>query len=422
VSNLLAIATVTEKLRSLIISGITKATIGDLQCDPGVPDTQVTALPLDKARGNRTCNQINIFLYRVNYSAAWRNTGRSINAKSGESAQPPLALDLFYILSAYGKDDEDVNGHRLLGLAMSILNDNPILSFDKDTLPGSDSDLYLQAEHVRITPMPFSLDDLSKLWMSFQIPYRVSVAYQVSVVLIDSLLPAKAPLPILRRGDGNRGWDSRASPKPPLSPLPTLTEIVTPHQPPCAMPGETIALTGYNLNGSSMEVQLNNPHLLGTYKRSLLAVTVPDLISMNFVVPDDPDNLPAGLYLMSLAIVPEGLPGQVRKTNELPFSLAPSITIAPLNPPHGDIIFTVTCNPKVLPEQRVSFLLGDREILPEAFTSPANTLQFKATNVPAGEYLARLRVDGVDCVLIQPPSPPGQPYSTFDQTKKVVVT
>jgi hypothetical protein len=188
------------------------------------------------------------------------------------------------------------------------------------------------------------------------------------------------------------------------------------------MPGETIALTGYNLNGSSMEVQLNNPHLLGTYKRSLLAVTVPDLISMNFVVPDDPDNLPAGLYLMSLAIVPEGLPGQVRKTNELPFSLAPSITIAPLNPPHGDIIFTVTCNPKVLPEQRVSFLLGDREILPEAFTSPANTLQFKATNVPAGEYLARLRVDGVDCVLIQPPSPPGQPYSTFDQTKKVVVT
>ncbi len=53
------------------------------------------------------------------------------------------------------------------------------------------SDLHEQIERVRITHDPLSVDDLSKLWNTFQTQYRISTAYRVSVVLIDT---AKRPV------------------------------------------------------------------------------------------------------------------------------------------------------------------------------------------------------------------------------------
>ena len=46
-----------------------------------------------------------------------------------------------------------------------------------------------QIERVRITPQPLSVDELSKLWTAFQTHFRISAAYQVSVVLIESTRP-----------------------------------------------------------------------------------------------------------------------------------------------------------------------------------------------------------------------------------------
>jgi hypothetical protein len=39
---------------------------------------------------------------------------------------------------------------------------------------------------VRVTLQPLSLEEMSRLWSTFQTQYRLSVAYEVSVVLIDS--------------------------------------------------------------------------------------------------------------------------------------------------------------------------------------------------------------------------------------------
>src|SRR2546422_6265824 len=111
-SNALAIAAVTATLRNLLqnISNIT-----------GLDDTRVTTQPPDEARISTNPNQLNLFLYQVLPNAAWRNMDIPQQVRSGETAMPPLALNLYYMLTAYGIGNNDVLGHSLLGHAMSIL-------------------------------------------------------------------------------------------------------------------------------------------------------------------------------------------------------------------------------------------------------------------------------------------------------------
>ena len=68
-SNSLAIAAVTATLQSILQTRLPE------QAD--LSDTQVTILPLDKARGTNSFNQINLFLYMVSRSAAWVNQSMS---------------------------------------------------------------------------------------------------------------------------------------------------------------------------------------------------------------------------------------------------------------------------------------------------------------------------------------------------------
>ena len=55
----------------------------------------------------------------------------------------------------------------------------------------------IRSSGIRITLQPLSIDDISKLWAGFQMQYRLSVAYEVAVVLIDSTRPTRAAPPVL---------------------------------------------------------------------------------------------------------------------------------------------------------------------------------------------------------------------------------
>jgi hypothetical protein len=87
--------------------------------------------------------------------------------RPGESGMPPLPLNLYYIVTAYGADgkDAEILGHILLGRAMSFLHDHPLLGAleieeaTQSFLPAnSDSELQHQIDRVRITPQPMSLE------------------------------------------------------------------------------------------------------------------------------------------------------------------------------------------------------------------------------------------------------------------------
>lgn len=176
-SNSLAIAAVTATLRNLLDRGL----------NVSVPGTKVTTRPLDKARAHDLGNQVNLFLYQTLPNAAWRNIDLPRTDPATTTGHPALALNLYYLLSAYGQNEDDPEpfSHRLLGEAMRLLHDHPVLDPQaiKEALAGND--LHAQAERVRITLQPLSLEEMSKLWSAFQTQYRVSVAYEVSVVLIE---------------------------------------------------------------------------------------------------------------------------------------------------------------------------------------------------------------------------------------------
>ena len=216
-SNSLAISAVTATLRRLIIRGVSD-----------LPNQNVTTKPLDKARPNGTAaDQLNIFLYQTILNAAWRNMDMPRQVRPGETGQPPLALNLHYLITAYGENDDETKSHGWLGRAMGVLHDHPVLAGQEiqDALAGSE--LESQIERVRITPQPLTLEEMSKLWTAFQTQYRISVAYAVEVVLIESTRRSRTPLPVLTRGEDDRGVSAQADLIPPF---PTILDVKPPSE------------------------------------------------------------------------------------------------------------------------------------------------------------------------------------------------
>jgi hypothetical protein len=67
----------------------------------------------------------------------------------------------------------------------------------------------------------------------------------------------------------------------------------------------------------------------------------------------------------------------------------------------------------------VTLLLGQNELRPaDAITSPAATINFEGVLPGAGNYLARLRVDGIDSLFIQRPE---NSAPTFDPAQFITV-
>lgn len=386
-SNSLAIAAVTTTLRTLLFQGV-RDELGS---------GSVTTRPLDKARGSNDGNQINLFLYHTAVSGAWRNMDMPHQTKPGETSQFPLALELYYLVTAYGENDNDIRSHQLLGRAMSVLHNHAMLNpleIEAATRPNAldsdlfGSDLHRQIERIRLVLLKLSFDEMSQIWRPFQVQYRISAAYQVSIVLIEGNTPAKAPLPVLRRGSEDRGVVATASLPP------SLLDVVLPHGKPSAELGDILVIRGDRLDDANLTVRF----------RSVLSDTEIEVVPLSPRTASELRvQLPAATDTSAIAQWTSGiytLAGVVRRpqmplwtTNDLPFALAPTVTqISPLTAPSGDVTLTITCIPPVRSTQRVTLLWGDREIPLESLTP---TLTFQIRDAQPGAYVIRLRVIGL---------------------------
>jgi hypothetical protein len=412
VSNFLAIAAVTTTLESILFNSIT--------ADADLNDTTVTTLPLDKARGNNSNNQLNLFLYHVTRNSAWSNRDIPQFVKPGETGVPPLPLNLYYLITAFGRDNDSAQpfGHELLGKAMITLHDHAILSpaeiraATAATLPLSDLDR--QIERVRITFQPLSLDELSKLWTGFSAQLRLSVAYEVAVALIESTQAPRTPLPALTRGKSDQGVRSVANLVPPF---PAVESIGFPNGQTSARLGDELAINGHDLDGSDVGVSFMHPLWNAPIEIKVPAGPNATATTVRVTIPNNAADWPAGIYTAQVLVERPGDSFR-RSTGEFPFALAPSFTIAPASAPAGAITYIVTATPEVLPQQRVSLLVGSGPVNADPHPAKTATLTFDAVVDIPGDYFVRLRVDGVDSLLVDKSAKP----PVFDPAQKVTAT
>lgn len=395
-----AIITVTRTLRRILADHVASSMGVANDVTQGF---DVTTLPPHKVRDvHKTENIINLFLYRTEINAAWRNMPLPSQAKPGETATPPLALNLEYLVTAYGEGENEDLAHFFLGGAMRVLHDCSIVPRGSlaSEVEGK-GEVHQQIENVRVTPRPLSIEEMSKLWSIFQTQYRVSASYLVTVLLIESRVPIKSGPPVLKRGPEDRGVTTVTTPPPVLTLAKAESGFAAPRL------AERVILLGEHLEDGAAVARLHHPRLAGPIEHP---ATLVDAATATIDLPDPAAvagtaaGWPAGVYSVSLVVTRPNQPKWT--TNEVTMPLAPRITItAPAGPIASPFELTLEAMPQIRDGQSVAVVWDDQQVAPKSVTTPANDddpTEIKADLSGAqGTHLVRLRVDGVDSIPIQ---------------------
>jgi hypothetical protein len=394
VSNPLAIAAVTQTLIELLRGIPTEdTTLGPLG---------VSASPPDRARlgNNADTRQLNLFLYQVAPNPGWTNADLPFRGSEGTlTHEPVLALDLRYLLTAYGVNNADIDAHHVLAHGMSLLHDRAVLrhadvraALDLAGAPLRDADLDKQVELIKVAPLSISDEELFRMWTVFGVQYRLSVCYQASVVLIERRQPARRPPPVR---------------EPQLTVVPLTVPIIEDVEPRPARDGDTLTIRGLNLRADQVTVRFASADVV----LPAAAVTATEL---TVALPASLRPGPNTVQLLQDVALP-GASGTrpFFSSDVAAFVLAPTITPAPpaagLAVPRGADL-TLGIAPDVAREQRVTLLLGDRAVprkLPATAPATSSTATFPipAAPFPAGTVLLRVVVDGAESELVVDQTP-----------------
>jgi hypothetical protein len=411
-SNSLAVAMVTAALRRILGEALVAVPAG------GVENARVTTLRPDMlAAADGDARGINVFLYQVATNAAL--AGNMLPARRGDGSllnRPEQALNLYYLLTFSG-DENALEPQRMLGAAVTALVAGPVLDRQRlrDIIAAAIaedpatwqqfSDLPDQVELVRFSPLPLNLDEIFRLWSTFlQSPYRLSVTYQASVVLLDADLPVQPALPVLTRGADVAALN-----------IPAVSRVVADSGPADPIvPGSTIRIEGQRLRGTYVtRVRLDDAEV---------PVPADGLTGSRLTLPLPPATQAGlhGLQVLHPRLV--GTPPEQRSGAEsavVPLLARPAIgAVTAAAGAAGAVEITVPVQPPVGRTQRVVLLLNerhppaDRAARAYAFTAPlpgpdapqtADHVTVTVTGAAPGTYLVRLQVDGAQSVLTTGP-------------------
>ncbi len=400
-SSPLAIAAVTAVLRSFVHDAMIDHGLSTL-----LGEVTVSSDPPDSLDLKSTAARINLFLFQATENQGWRNFALPARSPNGDrTSNPPLALDLSYLVTAYGVDD--YYPEVLLGYAMFVLHEMPVFTRDaiRDALGASSSDplfkalttssLADQIEQIKIVPQTMSVDELSKIWTALQSQYRPTAVYKVSVVLIESEKSVKPTLPVRARNllvlpFEHPSIDSLQSQASDSDPIVANQPILA---------GYNLVIDGQQLRGESTLVVIDDTEVTPNE----------DKITATRIIVVLPGDLQPGLH--SVQVVQRvdfgtGLtsdPHRGVESNVAAFVLAPQITASPTTVARGDDL-VVGVEPAIGSAQRTTLLVGNGTIsIPArpADDPPTTELTFPipddfATGV---DQLLRVQIDGAESPL-----------------------
>jgi hypothetical protein len=349
---------------------------------------------------------VNLHLYRVEPNAAHANDHLPSRNGAGQTRGPSkLSLNLHYVLSFYG-DHDKFEPDLMLGEVMLALEHEPVLS--KSTVTSAigdndeieDSDLADALARLRVTRQLMTIDDFSKVWSIFyQVPYALSLAYEVNHVVIETEDVPPVPAPVARPDV----WVS------PIAALRLDSAGSAPGSPIPPVWGGTLHVKGKGLGKPGLTLEVDGTALVMT------GVTqTPETLAVPLNAPTfGGSDLSVGVHRLQ-AIAPKvstDQPEHLRlRSNALAFAVSPAIAIDSVTAPGGgatangsvDVDFT----PAIGSAQTVRLLLDSRDpanpdqvILPgrdPVENGPASTsLTFNFTGLPRRNYLVRADVDGL---------------------------
>jgi hypothetical protein len=388
-SDFRAIATVTAVIRDLL---------QDVKSD--IDNVSIKALPPDALK-SLTEDTLNLYLYQVTPNSAYRNFDLPTRTQDGETiiSKPQLALDLHYLLTAYAAHNDELKAQLMLASAMTILHDNAVIPRSKiaatvdnqnDNVENElvkKSNLANQVESIKLSPQALSLEELTKLWSSFfQASYRISVAYQATVVLLESKLEPKPSLPVSKRL--LRVFPLR---QPVIESIdPQILEFDS---------NAKLAIKGKNLVGDKVLVRFDD---------SEVTISDPKDLSESQISTAIPSDLAAGVkrvrVIHKFLFGPSDVGHKGYESNVAAFVLAPKVVSLVPQSVNQNETLTIGFEPAITLGQKVNVLIGDYVLIAdlpsEESSFPLNTLVVKIPqNVAPGSYAVRLRVDGADSLL-----------------------
>jgi hypothetical protein len=271
----LAIASITAILKNLLEDGLVQSVALS-----SMGNVLVTTLPPDQISvGVDGQPQLNLFMYQVsqNRNADWqgcdRNHPNHHQASTLDDTNPPLAINLHYLLTAYGA--KDYQTELLLGYAMELMHQTPVVSGDTIKVmlkhiasinrtgflaqaleSTSVTDLVEQLGQVQITPDLFGAEQMSRLWSLLQSAYRPSVAYEVSMVFIDAQKPIAPSSTMTEEYDAQDSVNKIAS-SPELAHQPHIEKVVASPSTDELSTARDLILYGRNLLGEVTQLCLN---------------------------------------------------------------------------------------------------------------------------------------------------------------------
>jgi len=297
--------------------------------------------PTDDSSSDNTKTGMYVFLYNIIEDPFLRNQPNEI--AGGEhilSKRPPVGINLYYMLTPFSSPIEgresldEIKAHTLIAKAIRGFHENGVVNpkfFPPNTVLGRSK--------VRISPVQMNLEEITKIWGSFDKPFKLSMCYEVSIAWVTTTEQAKELFlveePVL---EGVPAFGNRS-----LAALKIIGgDVVRVHpdqmrestdiRPIAIQPGMALSVYGKNFQGKKLRVRIDNTELDEKSVR---------IINENLLKVKIPPNETAGIKKLSLKEEEEEEEGMLITFEVLP-SETPQIRITEVRPEAGKIGDVIT--------------------------------------------------------------------------------